>query len=81
MQTPLLPLIRNPNGLEIQPVRSIKGCSTASSVAQGVSHAVCPGVLRPCGGAQIERAGETSAARSRPSSFGNLSQWFRIGKP
>ena len=74
-------LIGSPNGLEIQPIRPMRGCSTASSVAQGISHAICPGVLRPRGGTQIERARETSAARSRPFSFGNLSAWFRTGKP
>lgn len=78
---PTMPLIGNFNCLEIQPVRPMKRCSTASSVAQGISHAICPGVLRPCGRAQVERAGETSAARSRPSSFGNFSPWFRVGKP
>ena len=76
-----MPLIEHFNCLENQPVRPMKRCSTASSVAQGVSHAVCPGVLRPCGRAQVERAGETSAARSHPFSFGNLSPWFRVGKP
>ena len=66
------------NCLENQPVRPMKRCSTASSVAQGVSHAVCPGVLRPCGRAQVERAGKPQLPDPIPSALETFHHGFEL---